>query len=47
MAVFNNSILTTGGNELIVEAAAGCQIEFTRLVTGSNSRNSDFYAAKR
>ena len=35
MAVFNNSILTTGGNELIVEAAAGCQIEFTRLVTGS------------
>lgn len=35
MAIFNSAVLTLKGNELLVTAVEGKQIEFTRLVTGS------------
>lgn len=35
MAVFNRSVLTTNGNDLLVGAVAGEEIEFIRLETGS------------
>ena len=34
MSIFNSAVLTKKGNELLVTAAAGKQIIFTRLVTG-------------
>lgn len=34
MRTFDKSVLTKKGNELLVEAASGREIEFTRLVTG-------------
>lgn len=34
MSMFNSAVLTTKGNELLIKAVAGKQIEFTRLVTG-------------
>ncbi len=34
MGIFNSAVLTRAGNELLVTAAAGKQIEFTRMVTG-------------
>lgn len=34
MAVFNSSVLTTRGSELLVDAVAGDQITFTRMVVG-------------
>lgn len=34
MSIFNSAVLTRRGNELLVTAAAGKQIIFTRLVTG-------------
>ena len=35
MAAFCEAVLTTQGNSLLIEAAAGHKIEFTRLATGS------------
>lgn len=35
MAIWRSAVLTRAGNELLVTAAAGKQIEFTRMVTGS------------
>lgn len=35
MSIFNGAVLTRKGNELLVTAAAGRKIEFTKLVTGS------------
>lgn len=34
MAVFNSAVLTTRGNELLVDAVAGDRITFTRMVVG-------------
>ena len=34
MAVFNSSVLTARGSELLVDAVAGDQITFTRMVVG-------------
>lgn len=34
MAIWRRAVLTRAGNELLVTAAAGKQIIFTRLVTG-------------
>lgn len=34
MSLFNSAVLTIKGNEILINAAAGKQIEFTRMVTG-------------
>jgi len=34
MAVFNSAVLTTKGNELLIDAAAGNKITFTRMAVG-------------
>lgn len=41
MAIFESAVLTRAGNELLVTAAAGKKITFTRLVTGSGIYEED------
>ena len=34
MAIFNSAVLTRKGNELLIDAAAGNRITFTRMIVG-------------
>ena len=37
MAVFEAAVLTTQGNELLIDSVAGAKIEFTRMVVGGGN----------